>query len=124
MDAETAERLEKYAAHVKMLEEDLRELSRHRGWIRFVPFGVVLAPFGWLISPLVSLGIAGAFLLLAMVAAYLNASRTWYARHMLETALRDMALLRDGTAARIVERDLKWWRTSRAALAARHSRPA
>jgi hypothetical protein len=122
MDAEIAERLEKYEAHVKMLEDDLRELQKHRGWIRFVPVGAVLAPFGLLFSPWVALGIALGFVLLAMVAAYLNASRTWYARHMLATAQRDIDLLRSGAVGRIAARELRWWRTSRAGLAARYGR--
>jgi hypothetical protein len=109
MDADTQERLEKYEAHVRMLEDDLRQLATHRGWIRFIPFGVALAPIGLLFSGWIALAIAGAFVLLAAVAGYLNASRTWYARKELERTRSEVEKLRHGDPDRDPARELRFW---------------
>jgi hypothetical protein len=117
VDPENAERIEKYEAHLQMLEAELHQLRTHRGWIRWIPLGGVIAPIGWLVSPWVAVGIFGGFVLLAAVAAYLNASRTWYARDQLAAARRELEKLRHGDPDRDPAREMRFWRRTREDIA-------
>jgi hypothetical protein len=117
VDAETEERITKYEAHVRSLEAELVQLATHRGWIRFVPLGGALAPLGLFASAWVAIGIGLGFLLLAMVAGYLNASRTWYTRDQLAAARQEIEKLRHGDPDRDPVREMRFWRRTREEIA-------
>ena len=85
------ERIEKYEAHIRRLEEEQGDLETIRRRIRWVPAGLVTAPIGLIWGPWIAVGIAIGWVVLWIVTQYLNRVRRWWLVMELQDMRRELA---------------------------------
>lgn len=94
------ERIEKYEAHIRLLESELVDLETIRRRIRWVPLGLMTAPLGLIWGFWYAVSIAAGWIVLVMVTQYLNRVRRWWTRMELEDLRRELGRIRRGVVPR------------------------